>query len=224
MCHGSPASESTQCLGSPQGPDLGSAPSRTQSSQGPRSLGTRRLRAAAPPGRGAGTPRAGEGSTGRRSGQPADCGDRCTLQAQVPSLCTGAPLALDAAAGSGAWPGTQGSWRDRGRRDWGVAGDAGIGAWPGTQGWGRGRGRRDQGVAGDAGFHAPPGTQSQSPTLRTQARAPGLRLLPGPDLCQGLADPRRSVSPTGATGTHSPSVPNLLKLKNTKGTPWWSSG
>ena len=98
----------------PQGPDLGSAPSRMRSSQGPRSqrlthesLRTRRLRAAAPFGQGAGTPRAGGGQKRgrRRSGQPVDRGGTRTLRAQVPSPCTGAPPALDTAEGFSAWPG-----------------------------------------------------------------------------------------------------------------------
>ena len=112
---GSPLSESAQCLGRwPSGPDLGSAPSRMRSSQGPRSqrlthesLRTRRLRAAAPFGQGAGTPRAGGGQKRgrRRSGQPVDRGGTRTLRAQVPSPCTGAPPALDTAEGFSAWPG-----------------------------------------------------------------------------------------------------------------------
>ena len=160
-------------------------PPAGRSSQGRRSLGTRRLRAAAPPGcGGAGTPRAGEGSTWQEKVRAA-----CGLWRQVYPPNTGSQPLHGCAPGPG-----------HGSRIRGVARDAGVG---------RGRGRRDRGVAG---------THFQSSTLCTQVRAPGLRRLPEPDLGQGLANPRRSVSPTGAAGTHSPSVPKSLRQKH-KGDP-----
>lgn len=93
----------------PRGPDLGSAPRRMRSNQGPRSLrltceslGTRWLRVAAPPGGRQGPPEPGEGSTWEEKVRVA-CGP--WRQAHPPSTgplpLHGCALALGMAAGFG---------------------------------------------------------------------------------------------------------------------------
>lgn len=142
----SPVSESAQCLrrrplgDGPWGPDLGSAPRRMRSNQGPRSLrltreslGTRWLRVAAPSGRGAGTPRAGRGQHMGGEGQDG-----------LWTVAAGTPSEHRSPA------------------------PARVRPWPWT--------RQQDSVRGL-------GKQFQSSTLCSQARPPGLRRLPGPDLC-----------------------------------------
>ena len=64
-----------------------------------------------------------------------------------------------------------------------------------------------------------PGKQFQSSTLCTQVRPPGLRRLPGRDLCQGLANPPEVCDPQVQQAPTPLLYPNYSNLKTQRGFP-----